>query len=178
MTQLKLHLLGSPVLRERCEEVHAIDDGIRKLVDEMYQTMHTAKGVGLAANQVGLTHRIAVVQVADEEPITLINPAIVEREGKVRDEEGCLSIPEIYADVERSQRVVVETTTLEGARERHDVSDYLARAVQHEIDHLDGILFLDRLSPLKRKMLLKKWKKLRKGETGYIKDVMPARSSR
>lgn len=178
MSNLKLHLLGSPVLRERCEEVQDINDDIRKLVDEMYQTMHAAKGVGLAANQVGLTHRIAVVHVADEEPITLINPEIVEREGKVRDEEGCLSIPEIFADVDRSQRVVVETTTLEGTRERHDVTDYLARAVQHEIDHLDGILFLDRLSPLKRKMLLKKWKKLRKGETGHIKDVVPARSTR
>lgn len=178
MTCRSLHLLGSPVLRQRCEEIRGIDADIRTLIDDLYETMHAAKGVGLAANQVGLTQRIAVVQVGEDDPITLINPEILEREGKIRDEEGCLSIPDIYADVERAQRIVVETTTLEGDRERHAVSDYLARAVQHEIDHLDGILFLDRLSPLKRKMLLKKWKKMRKGETGYIKDIVPARSTR
>ena len=169
-----LHFLGSPVLRERATEVGCVDDGVRELVQDLFDTMRAEGGVGLAANQVGVVRRVAVVQADDDDPIVLIDPVIVEREGTIRDEEGCLSIPEIYAEVDRSARVVVETTTVENARIRVEATDLSSRAVQHEIDHLDGVLFLDHLSPLKRRMLLNKWKKLRKDETGQLKEVTPA----
>jgi peptide deformylase len=98
---------------------------------------------------------------------------IVAVEGAERGEEGCLSIPEIYAEVERATRVVVEAADEEGRRRRIEATGLLARAIQHEIDHLDGILFLDRVSPLKRRRLLADWKRSRKGEAGYLKDIVP-----
>jgi peptide deformylase len=152
--------------------VGTIDDGVRQLVQDLFDTMHAARGVGLAANQIGVTSRVAVVQAGEQaDPLVLIDPVIVEREDQATDEEGCLSIPEIYAEVTRPARVVVETTTLEGDRVRVAVADLKARAIQHEIDHLDGILFLDRLSPLKRRMLLRKWKTMRKGEASLLREV-------
>jgi peptide deformylase len=172
-----IHLLASPVLRQRSDDVATLDDDVRTLVQDLFDTMYAAEGIGLAANQVGLTKRVAVVQAGDDPAIVLINPVILEQEGHEKAEEGCLSIPEIFGEVDRAQRIVLETTTLEGARERHELRDLTARAVQHEIDHLDGVLFIDHLSPLKRRILLKKWKKLRKGQTGYIKEVSPAGAS-
>lgn len=172
-----IHLLGSPVLRQHSDEVACVDDEVRTLVRDLFDTMYTAEGIGLAANQVGLTRRVAVVQAGDDPAVLLINPVIIEREGNEKDEEGCLSIPDIFGDVDRALHVVVETTNLDGARERLELTALSARAVQHEIDHLDGVLFLDRLSPPKRHMLLKKWKKLRKGQTGYIEEVSPAKTS-
>lgn len=168
-----LHLLGSPVLREKSSPVAEIDNAIRTLVKDLLDTMYAANGIGLAANQIGQTKRVAVVQTGDDPAVVLINPEIVELEGNDKDEEGCLSIPDIYGDVFRAERIILETTNLQGARERHELSSLAARAVQHEIDHLDGVLFLDHLSPLKRRMLMKKWKKSRKGETGYIQKVVP-----
>jgi peptide deformylase len=172
-----LHLLGSPVLRERSAEVGTPDDEVATLVEDLFETMRAAQGVGLAANQVGLARRVAVVDTGEGGPIVLIDPTIVERFGRAKDEEGCLSIPDLYGDVERSTRIVVETTTLGGAREQIEALDLRARAVQHEMDHLDGILFLDHLSPLKRQLLMRKWRKLRDGETGYLKElpITPAR---
>ncbi len=172
-----IHLLGSPVLRQHSDEVECVDDEVRTLVRDLFDTMYAAEGIGLAANQVGLTMRVAVVHAGDDPAVVLINPVIIEREGNEKDEEGCLSIPDIFGDVDRALRVVVETTNLDGARERHELTALSARAVLHEIDHLDGVLFLDHLSPLKRLMLLKKWKKLRKGQTGYIEEVSPAKAS-
>ena len=172
-----IHLLSSPVLRQQSDEVEKVDDEVRTLVQDLFDTMHMAEGIGLAANQVGLARRVAVVHAGEDNPVVLINPVIVEREGSEKGEEGCLSIPDIFADVERATRVVVETTNLDGERTSHEVTDLTARAVQHEIDHLDGVLFLDHLSPLKRLMLLKKWKKLRKGQAGYIKEVSPVGAS-
>ncbi len=169
-----IHLFSSPVLRQHSDEVEDVDDEVRTLVQDLFDTMHAAEGIGLAANQVGLARRVAVVHAGEDSPVVLINPVIVEREGKAKDEEGCLSIPDIFGDVVRATRIVVETTSLDGERTRHEVTDLTARAVQHEIDHLDGVLFLDHLSPLKRRMLIKKWKKLRKGQTGYIQEVSPA----
>jgi len=174
VTLRPIHLLGSPVLRQRAEEIGEIDDEIRTLVRDLFDTMRADKGIGLAANQVGETRRVAVVADGNEEPMVLIDPEIVEREGKVRGEEGCLSIPEIFADVDRAARVVVETSTLDGDRIRIEAQDLRSRVIQHEIDHLDGVLFIDHLSPLKRRMLLKKWKKLRQGEVGHLKEVSPA----
>ncbi len=169
-----IHLLGSPLLRERAPEVGEVNADTRALVEDLFDTMHADKGIGLAANQVGIIQRVAVVEVGEEPSVVLIDPTIVERAGTIRGEEGCLSIPDIFADVDRAVSIVVETTTLEGTRTRLEATELLSRAIQHEIDHLDGILFIDHLSPLKRRLLLKKWKKQRKGETGHLKHFTPA----
>ena len=171
MTLRPIHLLGSPVLRERSGEIEQVDDEVRQLARDLFDTMHADNGIGLAANQVGIARRVAVVQTEEDDALVLIDPVIVEREGQVKGEEGCLSIPDIFADVERSARIVVETTTVDNERVRVEATDLRSRVIQHEIDHLKGVLFLDHLSPLKRRMLLKKWKKLRKGAKGYIKEV-------
>jgi peptide deformylase len=169
----QLHLLGSPVLRQRAHEVAGVDEGVRALIADLFDTMRAAKGVGLASNQIGVARRVAVVSVEDAGEYALVNPVVLESGGTQVGEEGCLSIPEIYADVERADRVVVEALDEHGARRRIEASGFLARAIQHEIDHLDGMLFLDRVSPLKRRRLLADWKKSRKGQTGYLKDVVP-----
>jgi len=176
VTVLTLHLLGSPVLRQRAEPVARVDDEVRRLVDDMFETMRAAHGVGLAANQVGIARRVAVVDVGEEgpPPLVLINPKIVESGTELDTaEEGCLSIPEIYSEVDRPNAIVLEALDRDGKPYRLNVTGYKARAVQHEIDHLDGMLFLDRLSAVKRGLLLAKWKNLRKGKTGYLKEVTP-----
>jgi peptide deformylase len=173
---LKLHLLGSPVLRQRAAPVETVDDGVRRLVDDLFETMYAAKGVGLAANQVGVARRVAVVDVGHEtaQPLVLINPRVVRHaEGTDVAEEGCLSIPEVFGDVERPTAVVLEAVDRDGQPYRLETEGYQARAIQHEIDHLDGVLFLDHLSAVKRGLLLSKWKRLRKGEKGYVKEVTP-----
>ena len=176
MTVRRLHLLGSPVLRQRSAPVARVDDEIRRLVDDLFETMRAAKGVGLAANQVGVALRVAVVDVGDEvpPPLVLINPRIVHG-GDVTEtaEEGCLSIPEIFGEVERPLAVTVEALDRDGQPYRTELSGFKARAAQHEIDHLDGVLFLDHLSAVKRGLLLAKWKKARKGKSGYLKEVTP-----
>ncbi len=177
MTVRQLHLLGSPVLRQRAHEVARYDDGVKALVADLLDTMRAAKGVGLAANQIGVARRVAVVQV-DELELVLVNPVIVESDGEQVGEEGCLSIPDIFADVARAERVVVETMDEGGARRRVEGTGMVARAIQHEIDHLDGILFLDRIGPLKRRRLVADYKKARKGETGYLKEIAPEGASR
>ena len=176
MSVRRLHLLGSPVLRQRSAEVDSVDDEIRRLVDDMYETMDAAHGIGLAANQVGVARRVAVVD-ADEDRFEMIDPVILEAEGRAAAEEGCLSIPEIYGDVSRPERVVIEATDRHGTRYRKEATGLKARAIQHEIDHLDGILFLDHLSLVKRQMLLARYRREHKDDTGYLKEVQaePAR---
>jgi peptide deformylase len=172
----KLHLLGSPILRQRADPVASVNDAVRQLVEDLFETMYAAKGVGLAANQVGIALRVAVVDASGEtpEPLVLINPRIVHKGEEMETaEEGCLSIPEIFGDVERPVQVVVEATGKDGTQFRLETSGYQARAIQHEIDHLDGVLFLDHLSAVKRSLLLSKWKRLRKAETGFTKEVTP-----
>jgi len=164
-------LLGSPILREQASRVGEVNDEIIQLVKDLFDTMNAEDGIGLAANQIGVARRVAVVQAEDDDQLVLIDPEIVERDGEERGEEGCLSIPDMFGDVDRAQRIVVETTSFGNERIRVESEGLKARAIQHEIDHLDGILFIDHLSPLKRRMLVKKWKKLRKGETGHIKQV-------
>jgi peptide deformylase len=176
MTVRKLHLLGSPVLRQRAQAVTQVDDATRHLVDDLFETMRAARGVGLAAPQVGVSQRVAVVDVGDESPppLVLINPRIVEFSAETEmAEEGCLSIPEIFGEVERAYTIVLEALDRDGKPYRASLAGFKARAVQHEIDHLDGILFLDRLSAVKRGLLLAKWKKLRKGQSGHVKEVTP-----
>jgi peptide deformylase len=176
VTVQPLHLLGSPALRQQAAAVRAVDDAVRELVEDLFETMRAAKGVGLAANQIGIPRRVAVVDVGDEDPppLVLINPVIVERAAEIDTaEEGCLSIPDIFGDVTRPARVTVEALDLESRPFRVEAHGYKARAIQHEIDHLDGILFLDHLSAVKRNLLLAKWKKSRKGQKGYLKEVTP-----
>jgi len=173
MTLLSLHLLGSPVLRQRSADVQAVDDDVRRLIDDMFETMEAARGVGLAANQVGLARRVAVID-AEGQRFAMVNPVIVEAEGRATAEEGCLSIPEIYGDVTRAERVVLEALDREGQPFRLEAEGLTARAIQHEIDHLDGILFLDHLGLMKRKVLLARWKREHKDDPSYVKEVQPA----
>jgi peptide deformylase len=173
MSLLPLHLLGSPVLRQHSPEVKTVDDEVRRLVEDMFETMDAAKGIGLAANQVGVSRRVAVVDV-DGDRFAMINPRIIETEGRAVAEEGCLSIPDIYGDVTRPDRVVLEALDPAGNRYRKEATGLKARAIQHEIDHLDGILFLDHLSLIKRQMLLARWRREHKDDTGFTKEVSAA----
>jgi peptide deformylase len=173
MSLRPLHLLGSPVLRQHSTEVPVVDDQVRRLVEDLYETMDAAKGVGLAANQIGVARRVAVVD-ADGDRFVMINPTIVDTEGRATAEEGCLSIPEIYGEVTRPDRVVIEALDLDGNPFRKDAAGLKARAIQHEIDHLDGILFLDHLSLIRRQMLLARWRREHKDDAGYIKEVQAA----
>lgn len=152
-----------PVLKQKSAPVTIITDEIIQLAKDMAETMYDAPGVGLAAPQVGVLQRVIVIDVAgrDESPqlITAINPAIIHGEGEVYEEEGCLSVPEYSANVRRHERVVVKALTLEGHEHIWHADGLLAIAFQHEIDHLEGVLFVDRLSPLKRQLFLKKSKR-------------------
>ncbi len=171
MAILDLHLLGSPVLRQRSAEVASVDPEVRRFIADLFETMDAAKGVGLAANQVGVARRVAVVGVENER-LAMVNPVIVSAEGSSRAEEGCLSVPDAYGDVERPERIVLEALGADGKPYRREAAGLLARAIQHEIDHLDGILFLDHLSALKRQLLVARWKKEHRGE-GVIKSLRP-----
>jgi peptide deformylase len=173
MSLRPLHLLGSPVLRQHSQEIQTVDDDVRRLISDMFETMDAARGVGLAANQVGVPRRVAVVSVEDDR-FVMGNPRIIETEGRVSAEEGCLSIPEIFADVTRPERVVIEALDAQGQPYRKEASGLTARAIQHEIDHLDGILFLDHLSLVKRQMLLAKWRREHKDDAGLTKEVSEA----
>ncbi|MGB7212890.1 MAG: peptide deformylase [Gemmatimonadales bacterium] len=172
MPLLPLHLLGSPVLRERSADVRAFDDDLRGFVDALFETMEANKGVGLAANQVGVARRVAVVD-ADEHRIVMINPVIAAAEGTSREEEGCLSIPDVFGEVTRPERIVLEALDRAGTPYRLEADGLLARAIQHELDHLDGILFLDHLSPLKRQVLVSRYKREHKGRP-VIQETLPA----
>jgi len=161
----EIRILGDPVLRELAKDVETPDEDIRILVKDMLETMYSAQGIGLAAPQVGVSRRVIVVDLgeADEEgvgPLALIDPKVTEASKKTdRGPEGCLSIPGIEEVVERPATVTVEGLDPDGEFVTMEVSGLLGRAVQHEIDHLDGVLFIDRVSPLKRKLLMRKWKK-------------------
>jgi len=170
MPLLPIHLLGSPVLREPSAPVPEVTDEVRRLVDDMFETMDGAEGVGLAANQIGMAIRVAVVD-AEGSRIAMINPTIAEASGKAREEEGCLSIPDVYGEVTRPERIILEATDQHGAPYRLEAAGLLARAIQHEIDHLDGILFLDRLSPMKRRLLVAKYRREHKEGDSLLREV-------
>ncbi|MFW6079151.1 MAG: peptide deformylase [Gemmatimonadota bacterium] len=168
MATMDIRVMGDPILRRAAEPVGEVDDDVRRLLDDMLETMYAADGVGLAAPQVGIARRITVIDVRDPAVgvLELIDPEIVDRSDEVeRGEEGCLSIPGVQEIVERSARVVVEATDRAGERRRIEGEGVLARALQHEVDHLDGVLFIDRISPLKRRLLLQRWRKIRPEST-------------
>lgn len=171
MAILDIRVLGDPVLRQATTPVTAMTEELRGLVADMFDTMYHARGIGLAAPQIGRTERLAVVDV-DDDPIVIINPEVVERTGKpVKGEEGCLSIPDIYGDVERPKSVIVSALDIDMQPIELHASDLFARCLQHEIDHLDGKLFLDYLSVLKRTAALAKWKLHQDRYPGYLRHV-------
>ena len=176
MALLPLHLLGLPVLRERSADVAQVDDRVRAFIANLFETMDAEQGAGLPANQVGVAERIAVVD-ANGDRFAMVNPRIVESTGAQTGEEGCLSIPDVFADVTRAERVVIEALDEQGQPYRREATGLAARAIQHEIDHLDGVLFIDRLGPIRRKMILARWKKEHK-DGQYIKTVEPKAGSR
>lgn len=156
------------VLKERAEEVKEFNEEIRNLVEDMFDTMYKKGGVGLAANQVGVLKRVLILDLNSrtekqgKEKIVLINPEIVEQEGEIVAEEGCLSLPGLWKKVKRAQYVKVKAQNLEGEEFEIEGEGLLARALQHEIDHLNGIVFIDRLSPLQKRLALEKYKKLKR----------------
>lgn len=154
---------GDPVLTQRANEVTVFDEELRTFVDNMFETMYDAPGVGLAAPQVGVLKRIFIMDCStSKEPKTkyvFINPVLLENEGDQTGDEGCLSFPGIYFEVKRPRRVVVKAQDVTGKEFTADVMDLEARCVAHETDHLDGELFIDHLSPLRRDLVKRKIKK-------------------
>jgi peptide deformylase len=169
---LDIHVLGSPSLRAETAVVEEFGDELQRLIDDMFDTMRAAEGIGLAAPQVGQGRRVAVVDV-DQTPIVLINPEIMTGEGVDRAEEGCLSIPDIYGEVERSSRIVVRALDRSGQPFELAASALQARAIQHEIDHLHGKLFIDYLSFLKRRAALSKWETLKDRYPQLLRRIVP-----
>jgi peptide deformylase len=169
MARLPILTFPDPRLAKKSLPVERVDAQIRKLIDDMIETMYDADGVGLAAPQVGVTKRIIVLDCSprqDEQgqplpknPLAIVNPVITAREGKIVWEEGCLSVPEYTDEVERAAQVVVEGLGRDGEPLRIEADELLAVCLQHEIDHLEGVLFVDRLSRLKQSLVKKKLKK-------------------
>ena len=172
MTILDIRVLGDPVLRKPTAAVIDVTDELRKLIANMFETMYAAEGIGLAAPQVGRNERVAVVDVEGSK-FTLINPRIISTQGtrKEKAEEGCLSIPDIYGDVERPFTVTIRAMNENGEDYEATGTELLGRCFQHEIDHLDGKLFIDYLSPLKRKAAMATWEKAKGNYPGFIRRV-------
>jgi len=159
MAILEIKEYGEPDLREKALPVKEITPEILNLIKDMAETMYTASGVGLAASQVGVLKRIILVDEEEDGLIVLINPIIIKSEGEVVEEEGCLSVPDIYSQVKRSSKVTIKALNENGDPIEITKEDLTARALQHEIDHLDGILFIDRIGRMERQILLNKLKK-------------------
>jgi peptide deformylase len=173
---LGIHVLGAPILRQETTPVTVVTEDVRRLIADMFDTMYAARGIGLAAPQVGRLERVTVIDVARDktpQPIALINPEIVLQEGTARGEEGCLSIPEVFGDVDRAARVVVRALDAGGQPFEIEGNDLLARCLQHEIDHLHGKLFIDYLSILKRRAALAKWEDQKAKYPALVRTVVP-----
>ncbi len=167
MAKLKIYEYPHPILKQKAEKVAVVDDKLRALLDDMLETMYAANGCGLAAPQIGLSKRIVVIDIAHEgeepAPLYMANPEIIwHSEDTEVCEEGCLSLPEMRAEVERPASVKIRYLDYNGKECELQADDFLAVAAQHEIDHLDGILYIDHLSRLKRQMVVKKLEKSRK----------------
>ena len=166
MAVLDILEFPDPRLRTVAKPVEVVDDALRSLIDNMIETMYAASGVGLAANQVGISSRLIVVDLGFREekhdPLIIVNPVITASEEEQTGQEGCLSIPEVFADVKRFLRVEVKGVDLDGKDVRLEADGFLARAFQHEMDHLEGKLFWDMLGKVRRDMLKRKFKKILK----------------
>lgn len=143
MALLEIQKAGAPVLKKVSEPVKRVDGKLRSLLDDMAETMYKFDGIGLAAPQVGHSVRAVVIDVGDGRLLEMVNPVITARTGVIVDSEGCLSVPGIFGEVERAEKVTVEYTTRYGKRRALEAEKLLARCIQHELDHLDGILFID-----------------------------------
>ena len=166
---LKIHQVvkwPEPVLMQKAAKVTEFNEDLKQLVEEMFESMYAAQGIGLAAPQIAISKRLTVIDVSfkkdPEQKLVLINPEIIDREGKQVEEEGCLSLPEIREKVSRAEKVLVRAQDVDGKWFEIDGDELLARAFQHEIDHLDGVLFIFRVSALKRDLLLRKIRKMQK----------------
>lgn len=164
MALLEIIEFPDPRLRTKAAPIEQVDDQLRALIDDMFETMYDAPGIGLAATQVNVHRRFMVIDVSEgkSEPRVFINPEILEQEGRQVCQEGCLSVPGIYADVTRAERIRVRAQDRDGAAYELEADGLLAVCIQHEMDHLDGKLFVDYLSPLKRQMVKKKLEKARR----------------
>ncbi|MDZ7331116.1 MAG: peptide deformylase [candidate division KSB1 bacterium] len=175
MEKLRIIKYGNPILRMKAKKVEKIDPWIEKLIENMILTMQVEGGIGLAAPQVAESIALLVVDHSlifeDGKPTAYINPVILAAEGESVLEEGCLSIPEIRAEVKRPEKIRLRYQTVDGANHEDDFDGLLARVLQHEIDHLNGVLFIDRISPLKKQMLKKELKAIADEEMMLMKEV-------
>ncbi|PHS71602.1 MAG: peptide deformylase [Methylophaga sp.] len=164
MALLNILHFPDPRLRKKAKPITKVTDDIQKLADDMLETMYDAPGIGLAANQVNVQKRIIVLDISEDkdQPLILINPEILVREGERESEEGCLSVPEAYELVTRADKVRITALNANGNTIEFDADDLLATCIQHEIDHLDGKLFVDYLSNLKRQRIRKRLEKQQK----------------
>ncbi|MGA1825927.1 MAG: peptide deformylase [bacterium] len=161
MPLYKIHIYPNIALKTKAEEIQDLDNTVIKTLKNMTNTMYASKGIGLAGPQVGILHRLVVIDTSFGKDIThpmvLINPRILEQEGSVKAEEGCLSFPDTYAPVIRHERVLIEYVNKTGKEVRLEAHDFLARVIQHEIDHLDGVCFIDRISRIRRDLIKRKF---------------------
>lgn len=170
---LQLRYYGDPVLRKRAEPVAEITEAERQLAEQMLMTLYaTGNGIGLAATQVGVLKRLIIVDIGEEddeeyEPLVLFNPELLSSDGEIVAEEGCLSIPDVTADVKRPESIVVEGVNLQCEAIRIEADGLLARVLQHEIDHLNGVLFIDRIGGLKRRLLSEELTRIQQAEKPY-----------
>jgi peptide deformylase len=164
MTKLVILEYPDPRLRKRAEPVLGVDDAVRRLADDLLETMYAAKGVGLAATQVDVHRRLLVLDLSEErnQPLVLINPEILTAEGRASNEEGCLSLPGIYEKLQRATRIRVRALGRDGEPFEVDADGLLAVCIQHEMDHLEGKLFVDYLSELKRQLIRRRMEKERR----------------
>jgi peptide deformylase len=164
MTKLRILEFPDPRLRKKAVPVAAVDDALRQLIDDMFETMYEAPGIGLAATQVDVHRRVLVADVSPEknEPHVLINPQILEKDGTTVTEEGCLSVPGYFEEVERAEHIKVRYLDRDGKEQESEFDGLLAVCVQHEMDHLEGRLFVDYLSEVKRQRLRKRIEKGRR----------------
>ncbi len=170
MAQLEILTFPDPRLRKKAQPVSQVDERICRLIDDMLETMYAAPGIGLAATQVDVQLQIVVIDVSEahDQPLCFINPRIIAREGTTQREEGCLSVPGFYEPVTRAERVTVDALDREGCPFRLEAEGLLAVCIQHELDHLDGKLFVDHLSLLKRQRIRHKLEKQRKERQASI----------
>ncbi len=165
---------GSRVLRQKCAPVAQVDGEIEQLVEDLFDSMREAEGVGLAAPQIGVPKRVIVVDVSNQEPhrppLALVNPQIVDATGTVVAEEGCLSLPELFGEVKRHNEVEIKALDAKGEPFQFRADGFYARALQHEVDHLEGKLFIDHMSSLKRQLMRGALKRLKKEGEQWDRD--------
>ncbi len=180
MSVLPIYTYGAPVLRKKAHPVKQVTDDVVGLIMDMFETMRKAGGIGLAATQVGEVQRVVVIDVseteglADVKPFSMINPEVLEQSGSVRIEEGCLSIPDVRDEVDRAERIRIHFRDSNFDEVEAEVSGLLARVILHEIDHLNGVLFLDHLTPQRKTVHQEKLKQIQRGEMEVSYPVVTA----